>query len=52
MLRFMASCLLFAFVLGGHGLVWPALAALGLFFTTPFAVLAWHFLGPSQGIDH
>ena len=30
----MASCLLFAFVLGGHGLVWPALAALNEF---PFA---------------
>lgn len=52
MLRFMAACLLYAVVLGGLGLVWLALAALGLFFATPFAVLAWHFLGPSQAIDN
>ena len=53
MLRFMAHCMLFAFVLGGVGLVWPALLALALFFAAPVAWAAWHLLGPGHALrDH
>lgn len=51
MLRFMACCVLFALVLGGYGLVWPALIAAGLFFATPVVALAWYALGPAQTLD-
>ena len=51
MLKFMACSQLFAYVLAGHGLAWPALLLVGLYFVTPFAALAWYALGPGTTLS-